>query len=207
MGSPNKNSKTDSTNYTFKHLFYVTPYDVGFRMFASFMPPLTKKYQKVYVDFVGPMLAVILLSAFVNYGYLNKHETSNNAPTETVLGYCILMPALAHVMCKLSSSYITLYEITCLIGYSLYGHILTLFISYLCFEEESNFFFFISLIVFCGLSTMRLGLTVLGSIAVPAARLLVCSVICVIHILFLIFLHFAYMHPTITYEPSEDSVF
>lgn len=139
LGSPNKTSKTDS-NHTFKHLFYVTPNDVIYRIFASFMLPLTKKYQKVYVDLMGPMLAVVLLGAFVNYGYLNKHESSNNAPTETVLGYCIIMPVLAYVMCKLSSSYITLNEIACLIGYSLYGHILTLFISYLCFDEESDFF-------------------------------------------------------------------
>ncbi|EFA09950.1 protein YIPF3-like [Tribolium castaneum] len=194
VGSPEKSPK--SCAQKFKSLFLVPPHDVIFRVFAAFVPPVSKKYQKVYVDLQGPVLALVLLAALLNYGYSFKPRNTFRSPTETVVIYSLTMPLLAFFVCKIGRSCITLSEMTSLIGYGLYGHIFTLFVSFLLFEEASNFFFFVCLIVFGGLSTLRIALVVLGTLFVPAARLLICSLISICNILFVIFLHFAYMHRT-----------
>jgi hypothetical protein len=198
VGSPEKNPTNPMKN--FKRLFYVSPHDVFFRIFAAFVPPIGKKYQKVYVDLQGPLLALLLLISFVNYGHSFKTTNTFRSPTEAVVVYSVIMPVLCFTLCKLGSSCITLFETTSLIGYGLYGHILTLLMSFLCFQESSNFFFFVCLTFFGGLSTLRIALVVLGTLVVPAARLLICSVISTINILFLTFLHFAYMHHTFIHK-------
>ncbi|XP_044267001.1 protein YIPF3-like [Tribolium madens] len=194
VGSPEKSPK--SCTQKLKTLFFVPPHDVIFRIFASFVPPFSKKYQKVYVDLQGPVLALLLLTAFLNYGYSFKTTNTFCSPTETVIIYSLIMPVMSFFVCKIGRSCITLSEMTSLIGYGLYGHIFTLFVSFLIFEETSNFFFFVCLIIFGGLSTLRIALVVLGTLFLPAARLLICSLISTCNILFVIFLHFAYMHRT-----------
>lgn len=198
IGSPEKSPKNFKQKV--KSLFFVAPHDVIFRIFVSFVPPFSKKY-KVYVDLQGPLLALLLLAAFLNYGYSFKMTNTFGSPTQAVFLYSVIMPILAFLICKIGKSCITLSEITSLIGYGLYGHIFTLFVSFLLFEETSNFFFFVCLIVFGGLSTLRIALVVLGTLFVPAARLLICSLISICNILFAIFIHFAYMHRTFLLKP------
>lgn len=198
IGSPEKSPK--NFKHIVKQLFFVAPGDVIFRIFAAFVPPITKKYQKVYVDLLGPLLGLLILAAFVNYGYKFKVVTAGQSPTETVLVYSALMPLLCFMLCKMGRSRITVSETASLIGYGLYGHIVTLVFSFLCFQERSNFFFFVCLTVFGGLSTLRIALVILGTLVAPAARLLVCSVVSIANILFLIFVHFVYMHRTFTHE-------
>jgi len=143
MGSPEENLKGyNYNNYATVKLLNVSPHDVLFRIFASFIPPFTKKYQKVYIDLQGPVLALFILMALVNYGYTLKNTNISWGPIESILFYSVSMPTLCFFLCKLGRSSVSFREIVCLLGYALYGHILTLSVSYLCFQERSNFFFF-----------------------------------------------------------------
>lgn len=184
-----------SSKLSSKQLFFVNPYDILFRILASFVPPIGIKYKKVYVDFLGPILAFLILNAFVYHFYTIKSNV-NLSPIDVICVFCVFMPCLCLISCKIGKSYITFSQIVSLIGYSLYGHILTLSMSYLCFHETSNVFFFFCLILFGGLSTLRLTIVILSTIPKPAMRLLICSTISIVNILFLIFLHFAFMHKT-----------
>ncbi|XP_060528410.1 protein YIPF3-like [Cylas formicarius] len=179
------------------NLFAVPPREILFRIFASFVPPLLKKYRKVYVDFLGPILALVLLTCLLLYGHSLKQFNEHGSPIQLVLVFSTLMPILCFVSLKLGRSTIDIYETVSLVGYSLYGHILTLLVSFLFYQEHSNIFFW-CLTFFGGSSTLRLVLVCFGTIPVPAMRFLICSTISLANILFLIYLHYAFMHqPTV----------
>ncbi|XP_049823153.1 protein YIPF3-like [Aethina tumida] len=202
IGSPERNLK-NSAHKNIKNLFFVSPNDVASRIFGSFVPPVSKKYQKVYIDLLGPILGFLILTAFLNYGFSYKVVQISYSPTESMCAFGFLMPLLCFLLSKIGGSNVTPFEIVSLVGYSLYGHIFTLLASYICFQERSNFFFFVCLIFFGGLSTLRLALVFLFTIPIPAARLLICTVISLANILYLIFLHFAYMHRTFMYKDES----
>lgn len=182
-----------------KHLFHIPPLRYCERIIASFVPPFTDKYKIIYIDLLGPLLAILFLAALLVYGYSFKTSNVSISPTFAILIYSITAPLYCFILCKLSKSIITLHEVISLIGYSLYGHIFTLVISLLFYHESSNLFFFLCLIIFSGPSSFRLAVVLLKTIPVPAMRLIVCSSVAVIQILFLVFVHFAYMHRTFVY--------
>lgn len=200
VGTPQKTLQHESFKEYIKTLFLVNAYDLPYRVFLSFVPPLCKRFSKIYVDLLGPAIAVILLTTFVNYGYYFKQTKISVTPVECILTYVLLVPLFCLGLSKIGQSSMTLLKTYVLLGYALYGHILTLLISFICFHENSNTFFFFCLILFDGLSTLRVALIFLDSIKLPAARLIVCSIISVVNILFVVFLHFAYMHRTFLYK-------
>lgn len=201
VGTPEKTWQNESYKENIKTLFLVNVvYDLPYRVFLSLMPPLCKRFSKIYVDLLGPALALLILVSFVNYGYYFKQAKISVTPVESILTYVLLMPLLCLALSKAGQSSMTLLKTYVLLGYALYGHILTLLISFICFHENSNTFFFLCLVLFDGLSTLRVALIILDSIKLPAARLIVCSIVSVVNILFVVFLHFAYMHRTYMYK-------
>lgn len=200
VGVPEKTLRNESFKENFKTLFLVNVYELPYRIFLSLIPPLCKRFRKIYVDLLGPALAVLILMSFVNYGYYFKQAKISVTPVESILTYVLLMPLLCLALSKVGQSNMTLLKTYVLLGYALYGHILTLFVSFVCYQERSNTFFFLCLALFDGLSTLRVALIVLDSIKLPAARLIVCSIVCIVNILFVVFLHFAYMHRTFMYK-------
>lgn len=199
VGSPEKEMRTEGFKRNLKLLFCLDFYDLPYRIFLSLMPPICR-FSKIYIDLLGPTLAVLVLICFVNYGYHFKQTKVSLGPVEGILTYVLLMPLLCLALSKVGRSDVTLLKVIVLLGYAMYGHIFTLLMSFVCYQEKSNVFFFICLSVFDGLSTLRIALIILDSIKLPVARLIVCSVISVINILFVVFLHFAYMHRTYAYK-------
>lgn len=197
IGSPDHPSKKSSNKEkSYSQLFLVSPQDIFFRIIASFVPPFSQKYRKVYVDLIGPMLGFLILTSLLIYGYSFKKYKASLSPTEAMVIFATIMPSLCFVLAKLGKSTINFYETLSLVGYSLYGHLLTLLVSFIFFHETSNAFFFVSLILFGGSSSLRLILVFLKTIPIPGARLLVCSTISLANMLFLIYLHFGFMHRT-----------
>jgi hypothetical protein len=185
--------------------FMVPPTHLPHRIFVSLVPPFVgERYRQVYVDFLGPSLALSLLAGILHYGHSSKlpSAAANTTPTEVLLLYAVLMPLAAYVLGWLCGAAVTLTEMTALLGYGMFGHVFTLAVSLLFYQEESNVFFF-SLVIFGGLSALRVAVVLLASIPVPAARLLVCSLVATVQLLSLVFLHFAYMHQTFVYAAAD----
>jgi hypothetical protein len=141
------------------------------------------------------------MAGMLHYGHASKLPSAavNTTPTEVLLLYSLLMPVVAYALCWLSRATVTLIEITALLGYGMFGHVFTLAVSLFLYQEESNAFFFFLLVIFGGLSALRVALVLMVLIPVPAARLLVCSLVATLQLLSLVFLHFAYMHRTFVY--------
>ena len=185
-----------NVNDTRNSLITIPPPAILNRIYLSFMPPIGKRHQKVYTDLVGPLLALILLYSILHYGHKYKNHAISVSPITFILAYTIIIPVSYYFLCKVARSDITFIQFVSLWGYAMYGYIFTLIISLLLFDEKSNTFFFLCLIIFGGLSTFRLSIIVLKTIPKPAARLVVCSLIAIVQILCLVFVHFAYMHRT-----------
>ncbi|KAL1132336.1 hypothetical protein AAG570_010292 [Ranatra chinensis] len=176
--------------------------EVPNRVCASFLPPVFHDHsKKVYVDLIGPLLAVLTLSSILHYGHSFKYPPAaiQTSPIVLLVYYSTLMPLLCYSLVRLGGSNLGLLDVTALIGYGLFGHIFTILSALVFDNEESNTVFFIMMAVFGGLSGLRIVLILLMTIPRPPARLLVCSLVSVMHLLFLIFVHFAYMHRTFIY--------
>ncbi|KAK4876292.1 hypothetical protein RN001_012714 [Aquatica leii] len=183
-----------------KGLFCLSVQDLCWRIFVSLIPPVSNKYKKVFSDLLGPGISIISLTLLLNYGNLKRENVIFLSPMQTVSLYVLLMPVVTYCLNKLGRSTLTFLQIFSLIGYGLYGHILTLLVSLLYHLEDSNTFFFICLIAFAGVSTFRVVLLQFEYMPLPGARLVVCSSFSTLHILFLVFIHFVYMHPKFSYN-------
>lgn len=189
--------------------FTVPPWVLPKRIALAFMPPiLGEKSRRVYVDFVGPCLAILTLAAILHYGHSYKEQSAalNTSPTEILLYYCAIFPLITFILAKLGRATLGFLDIASLLGYGLYGHIFTLAVSQLFDHERSNGVFFTNLFVFGGLSGLRIALVLLASIPRPASRLLVCSTATIVHLVFVIFVHFAYMHSTFVYGSGKRHI-
>lgn len=185
--------------------FTVPPYHLPKRILQSLAPPLFGKHQKIYVDLLGPLLALLTMTVLLHYGHAAKLPTaaSKISPTEVLLVYVSLMPVVSYILVRLGQSRISLVEIISILGYALYGHILTLTVSLIFYNEESNAFFFLCLMIFGGLSTLRIVIILVALIPKPALRLIVCSFVSIVQLLLLVFLHFLYMHRTFKYGKNN----
>lgn len=184
--------------------FRVAPLEILNRILTSMVPPVMGNCY-VYVDLLGPCLAFLTMAALLHYGHVSKLPSAavSTSPTQVLLLYVAIMPAFAYVLSRLGRATIAFWEMVALLGYAMYGHVFTLTISLLFYQEKSNVFFFCCMIVFGGLSALRVVLVLLASIPLPAARLLVCSLIATLQLLSLIYVHFAYMHKTFVYGSAK----
>lgn len=190
--------------------FRVVPWELPKRILSSFVPPiLGEESRRVYVDFVGPLLAVVVLWLMLSSGHTDKQPQAmlETPPSLTLTYYCLAMPSIVLFLAKIGKSNLSPSEVIALLGYGLYGHIVTIFLTYLFDMESSNFFFFTTMVLFSGLSALRLVIVLLMTIPKPVARLLVCSFATTVHLLFLVFIHFAYMHSTFVYGGSKFTRF
>jgi len=172
--------------------------DLPKRILLSFTPPLRSRF--VYVDFLGPCLAFILLITILGYGHAYKIPSAvyHRSPTEVLAVYCLSMPAICYILTRLGKSSISFLEILSLLGYGLYGYVFTLVISFIS-DETNNVLFYLAMIFFTGTSVFRTCLIILLTIQLPAVRLLVCSVIAILQVLFIVFLYFTFVHSSFAF--------
>lgn len=197
-----KKKYANSTIGSLVNYFTVSPNVLPKRIALAFTPPvLGDSSRHVYVDFVGPCLAILTLAGILHYGHAYKDQSAavGVSPTEMLLYYCSVLPVITCILAKAGRAAIGFVDIAALLGYGLYGHIFTLAVSQLFDHERSNAVFFVNLFIFGGLSGLRIALVLLASIPHPACRLVICSLTSIAHLMFLIFIHFAYMHSTFIY--------
>lgn len=190
--------KDKDTITRFLSYFTMPADDLPKRILLSFTPPLRSRF--VYVDFLGPCLAFILLATILGYGHAYKMPSAvyHRSPTEVLAVYCLSMPAICYILTRLGKSSISFLQILSLLGYGLYGYVFTLVISFIS-DETNNVLFYLAMILFTGTSVFRTCLIILLTIQLPAVRLLVCSVIAILQVLFVVFLYFTFVHSSFVF--------
>lgn len=80
-------------------------------------------------------------------------------------------------------------QIVCIMGYGLFGHAVVLLIC----EAGSDEWFMTLMTLLGGLGSFRICLILLARTAVPAGRFVLCCPVAIIHLLYLVYLHFVIM--------------
>ncbi|TSK42132.1 Protein YIPF3 [Bagarius yarrelli] len=100
-----------------------------------------------------------------------------------------LVAILLHGMKTSGTVIITMLQMMSLLGYGLFGHCMVLFITY---NVHFHSLFYILWLVIGGLSTLRMVAVLISRTVGKTPRLILCGTLTALHMLFLLYLHFAY---------------
>lgn len=169
------------------------------RILYSFWPPYDYDRSCLFTDLIGPTLSTLSYISLLQFGYNSKiiraYEITSMSAILTVLGYYMGTCLFIFLTCRLVDTKLRFLDIVTLIGYSFYGCIFSLLVPF-AFRVVEDYVFYLSLILFAGLSGIRVLLILLFAIDVPVARFLICGVLGNTHILFVVYTYYFYIHPT-----------
>lgn len=167
------------------------------RIVSSMAPPLFfPEFQRVYSDMKGPIVIVTLLASILLYGLHSPQRTlvmEVLAVAKLTVGYWLGFSFLAFFLGYFCQTSLTFSQMLSITGYSLTGHCLVLLTAEVLHQEENHGVFFFLTAVFGGLATGRLIIIMLARTPGPGQRLVMCSTLACIHLMHLIYIHFAFM--------------
>ncbi|XP_042237455.1 protein YIPF3-like [Homarus americanus] len=191
------------TNYCYSVWFNLRPYfsvannKLPYRVFSSMVPPLFfPEFRRVYSDMKGPTCVVMTLALILLYGLHSPHRTLAGellVTAKLTVGYWFCISFVAFMLGYFCQTSLTPSQLVSITGYSLTGHCLVLLTAEVLHQEDSHSAFFFLTTVFGGLATGRMNMIVLARTPGPAQRLLMCSTLASIHLMHLIYIHFACM--------------
>ncbi|XP_045594850.2 protein YIPF3 [Procambarus clarkii] len=191
------------TDYCYSIFSFIRPYysvsntKLPYRILSSLAPPIVfPEFRRVHSDMKGPSLVVAMLALILMYGIHSPNRTlvvELLITAKLSLGYWLGFSFVAFFLCYFSQTCLTLSQLVSISGYSLTGHCVVLLIAEVLHQENSHSVFFFLTTVFGGLATARLVIIILARTPGPAQRLLICSTLACIHLMHLIYIHFACM--------------
>lgn len=107
----------------------------------------------------------------------------------TCFGYWLGVSSFIYFVAYLCNSQITMLQTLSLLGYGLFGHCIVLLITY---NIHFHSLFYIFWLVIGGMSTLRMVAVLLSRTVGQTQRLILCGILVALHMLFLLYLHFAY---------------
>ncbi|XP_068597424.1 protein YIPF3 [Brachionichthys hirsutus] len=175
--------------------FDVEPVQVRTRLIESMIPVRMINFpQKIAGELYGPLMLVFTLVAILLQGM----KTSDTVIIEGTLmgtaiglcfGYWLGVSSLIYFLAYLLNAQITMLQTLSLLGYGLFGHCVILLVSY---NIHFHFLFYILWLLLGGLSTLRMVAALLSRTVGQTPRLLLCGTLSLLHMLFPLYLHFAY---------------
>lgn len=179
-----------SVSNKLKECFTVPMKEIPRRIVHSFIPPYNGTVF-VYTDLLCPLLAIISLYLIVLYGmsYKIPVANSNTSVEQTLILYVLLVVPVFYA----SQSRYDLYESCAILGYGVFGHVVTLGLS-LLISPGNVTFYFINLILFGGLNVIRLIILLLFFMKQKnIIKLLVSSYLCIVYLLCNIYVYFRFV--------------
>ncbi|XP_056410588.1 protein YIPF3 [Hyla sarda] len=175
--------------------FDVEPVQVRNRLLESMIPVRMINFpQKVAGELYGPLMLVftmvaILLHGMKSSGTVIVEGTLMGTAIGTCFGYWLGISSLIYFIAYLCNAQITMLQTLSLLGYGLFGHCVVLLITY---NIHFHSLFYIFWLCIGGLSTLRMVAVLLSRTVGKTQRLVLCGSIAALHMLFLLYLHFAY---------------
>ncbi|KAG9275097.1 protein YIPF3 isoform X2 [Astyanax mexicanus] len=150
--------------------------------------------EKVAGELYGPMMLVftlvaILLHGMKTSGTVIREGTLMGTAIGTCFGYWLGSSSFIYFLAYLCNAQITMLQMLSLLGYGLFGHCVVLFITY---NVHFHSLFYILWLVIGGLSTLRMVAVLISRTVGQTPRLIMCGTLAALHMLFLLYLHFAY---------------
>ncbi|XP_038617214.1 protein YIPF3 [Tachyglossus aculeatus] len=175
--------------------FDVEPAQVRSRLLESLMPIKMVNFpQKIAGELYGPLMLVFTLVAILLHGMktsdtIIREGTLMGTAIGTCFGYWLGVSSFIYFLAYLCNAQITMLQMLALLGYGLFGHCVVLFVTY---NVHLHALFYLFWLLLGGLSTLRMVAVLLSRTVGPTQRLLLCGTLATLHMLFLLYLHFAY---------------
>ncbi|KAI4879902.1 hypothetical protein NFI96_016062 [Prochilodus magdalenae] len=155
---------------------------------------LEANLKKVAGELYGPMMLVFTLVAILLHGMKTsdtviREGTLMGTAIGTCFGYWLGTSSFIYFLAYLCNAQITMLQMLSLLGYGLFGHCVVLFITY---NVHFHSLFYILWLVIGGLSTLRMVAVLISRTVGQTPRLILCGTLTALHMLFLLYLHFAY---------------
>ncbi|XP_063046972.1 protein YIPF3 [Engraulis encrasicolus] len=175
--------------------FDVEPMQVRNRLIESLIPVRMINFpQKVAGELYGPMMLVftlvaILLHGMKTSGTVIREGTLMGTAIGTCFGYWLGVSSFIYFLAYLCNAQITMLQMLSLLGYGLFSHCVVLFVTY---SVHFHSLFYLLWLVIGGLSTLRMVAVLISRTVGQTPRLILCGTLAALHMLFLLYLHFAY---------------
>lgn len=175
--------------------FDVEPVQVRSRLIESLIPVRMINFpQKIAGELYGPLMLVFTLVAILLHGMKTsdtviREGTLMGTAIGTCFGYWLGVSSFIYFLAYLVNAQITMLQMLSLLGYGLFGHCVVLFITY---NIHFHFLFYGLWLLIGGLSTLRMVAALLSRTVGQTPRLLLCGTLSLLHMLFLLYLHFNY---------------
>lgn len=182
--------------------FNVEPREVRDRLINSIIPKFSSGSKPVLIsELYGPLMLVLTLIALLLYGmkssgHIVKEGTLMGTAFGVCFGYWLGAAAFVYFLAYICSVQLSYMQTLSLMGYALFGHCIVLFLSTLYHSDSSHLVFYLLWAVFGGLATLKMIIVLMGRTSGRSQRLILLSAIAILHMLFLLYLHFAY-HQTV----------
>jgi len=183
---------------TLRPYFDVEPRTIANRVFQSFIPVTDLSTpEKVPSELYGPLMTTLTLVAVLQMN-MKTSKTSIEEATliETALtacfGYWAFLSCFIYCAVYICSSYINTIQIISLAGYGICSHVLVSFLSEFFHYGRGPFMLF--WFTFCGASALRIGSVLASRTVGNSQRILLVTLTCLVHMSFLLYLHFSYHH-------------
>ncbi|XP_073421002.1 protein YIPF3 [Dendrobates tinctorius] len=175
--------------------FDVEPAQVRSRLLESMIPVRMINFpQKIAGELYGPLMLVFTMVAILLHGMKSSgtviiEGTLMGTAIGTCFGYWLGVSSLVYFIAYLCNAQITMLQTLSLLGYGMFGHCIVLLITY---NIHFHSLFYIFWLCIGGLSTLRMVVVLLSRTVGQTQRLILCGSIAALHMLFLLYLHFAY---------------
>ncbi|XP_076336024.1 protein YIPF3-like isoform X1 [Tachypleus tridentatus] len=183
--------------------FDVEPNEVKQRIIHSFIPRYPSFYKTVSIpgELYGPLMLVFTLIALLLYGMkVSEHVVQEGTLMGTAFGVCFGYwlggSALVYFLAYICNTHITFLETLSLMGYALSGHCLTIFLGTAFHPEHSHLFFYGVWLLCGGLTAAKMISVMISRTSRQPQRIVVCVAVAAVHLLELLYFHFAY-HKTV----------
>ncbi|OXB76591.1 UNVERIFIED_CONTAM: hypothetical protein H355_014482 [Colinus virginianus] len=150
--------------------------------------------QKIAGELYGPLMLVFTLVAILLHGMktsdtIIREGTLMGTAIGTCFGYWLGVSSFIYFLAYLCNAQITMVQMLSLLGYGLFGHCITLLVTY---NIHFHSLFYVFWLVVGGLSTLRMVAVLVSRTVGHTQRLILCGTLAALHMLFLLYLHFAY---------------
>ncbi|XP_023225290.1 protein YIPF3-like isoform X2 [Centruroides sculpturatus] len=179
--------------------FTAEPQEIVQRILQSFVPKLPSHFTSMVLpeELYGPLMLVFTLIALLLYemkisGLVVKEGTLMGTAFGVSFGYWLGAAAFGYLLTYVCNTKLTFIQYLSLLGYSLSGHCIILFLGTVFHPEHTHTFFYILWSVIGGLSAARVVCVLLANMSGHPQRLVVCFVIASLNMLDILYLHFAF---------------
>lgn len=178
--------------------FDVQPMEVANRLMLSFVPTrVSNDANKIHSELYGPVMTCFTLVAVLLYEMKSSDHrvqegTLMGSALITVFGYWLGVSALVWLVAYICNAQVKPIQVATLIGYALTSHVAVVLLTTLFHSTHSHKLFYLLWALLGGLTTLKLVTTFVVRTPGHTERIVLCALVAILHLLFLLYLHFAY---------------